>query len=319
MATNGQVAPDRLRRQEAANAANAEVAPRIGGLEIKSGTQAGGESAFISVYGKAGSGKTVLMGSVLDWKSIKVPKLFVIDADGGLRSIRGRGSKIAYASVTTIEEFVAVRKELERGAAKEFGAIGVDTGSELADLAMDMTLKNQGKDEPDWLSWRDNSRFYVTQVMRPLRNIGRKYGIPVIVTFWEREETNDSGNVRAVHADLNPALRKLALAAVDLACWEEVLSDDKSRALHLSTTRRTDAKFRLDMSLEADRSIPPHMYNPSLGTILDTIIDGKPWPEGAHAFPDGMNPRFARTIAAPAVKEPRRERAVEGGSTRRRG
>lgn len=297
MATPIQTPPNRARAQAAAG----EVR-KIGGLEIKSGARAGEESAMVSVYGKSGAGKTVLMSTVLDWKSIKTPKLLVIDADGGLRSVRGRGAGLEYTSITTFEQFLDVRKELERGAASEFGAIGLDTGSEVADLAMETTLKNQGKDEPDWLSWRDNSRLYVTQVMRPLRNIGRKYGIPVIITFWEREETSESGTVRAVHADLNPALRKLALAAVDLACWEEVLTDDKSRALHLATTRRTDSKFRLDMNLAADRSIPPHMYNPSLATIFDTIIDGKSWPEGAHSFPEGLSPRFAR-VSAPAVKE----------------
>lgn len=280
-------------------------------FEIKKVTSANEDSACISVYAKSGVGKTVLMATVLDWESIKIPKMFVIDTDGGLRSVRSRGDGIEYTPVTEWERFLDVRKELETGLAAEYGAIGLDTGSELADLAMEWTIDNRSSNDenrPNQLDWHHNSRMYITQVVRPLRNIGRKYGIPVVLTFWEREDTNDNGGVIGVRADLNPALRKMALAAVDLACWEEVMKDDQSRALHLTTTRRTDAKFRLDMALDTDKSIPPYIYNPSLATILDTIVDGKPWPEGKHVFPEGLTPRFQRAKAVDAgVEKPERK------------
>lgn len=280
-------------------------------FEIKKVTSANEDSACISVYAKSGVGKTVLMATVLDWESIKIPKMFVIDTDGGLRSVRSRGDGIEYTPVTEWERFLDVRKELETGLAAEYGAIGLDTGSELADLAMEWTIDNRSSNDenrPNQLDWHHNSRMYITQVVRPLRNIGRKYGIPVVLTFWEREDTNDNGGVIGVRADLNPALRKMALAAVDLACWEEVMKDDQSRALHLTTTRRTDAKFRLDMALDTDKSIPPYIYNPSLATILDTIVDGKPWPEGKHVFPEGLTPRFQRVKTADAaVEKPERK------------
>lgn len=275
---------------------------KIGGLVRKSAANSADESISIVIDARWGAGKTTLMATVLDWEDIKIPKLFVMDSEGGLRPVRSRGSAIDYVSVMKFPDVEAVLADLEKGGAKEFGAISMDNLSEVADLSMEETLQDQGKDEPDWEAWRFNSRKVVVRVVRKMRNIGRKYGIPVIFTLWDREETNDQGTVTAVRADLNPALRKLTLAAVDLVCWEEIMRDNESRALHLTAGRRTDSKFRLDMALDSDRSIPTHLYNPSLAPILDTIVSGKMWPNpNPHAFPEGMSPRWKR------AEEPKKE------------
>jgi hypothetical protein len=238
---------------------------------------------------------------MLDWAGIKVnPQvghklLYVIDCDGGLRVVRSWGEEIRYATVFTYQQLLEQVDDLAKTKGQYFSGIVLDTGSEAADLCMDVTLKDQGKTEPDWLAWRDNSRKFTTEVIRPLRNVGRKYGIPVVFTYWLREEkTKDTGRVTSVSPDLNPALQKFAMAAVDLSMFIEVLQDEETRCAHLFATKRTKSKLRSDPRIPADKTIPPFMTNPSLVPLLETMVDGKPFPVEQYAIPEGMTPRFSQ-------------------------
>lgn len=246
--------------------------------------------------------------SVLDWTGIKVnpevghKMMYWIDCDGGLRVTRSRDEEIRYATVVDYAALLGQVDDLARTKGQYFSGIVLDTGSEAADLCMDVTLKDQGKSEPDWLSWRDNSRKFTTEIIRPLRNVGRKYGIPVIFTYWLREEkTKDTGRVTGVSPDLNPALQKFAMAAVDLSMFIEVLQDEETRCAHLFATKRTKSKLRSDPRIPADKTIPPFMINPSLVPLLETMVDGQLFPAEQYAVPEGMTPRFSQRFRPPTA------------------
>lgn len=306
---NGRVDPNPT-KGVASGEAEADPWRTVGGLAVKDVSEVSRESCSFAVFCDTGVGKTLLASTVLDWAGVRASPevghamMYWIDCDGGLRVARSREAELTYSTVTTYAQLLAIVDDLAKRKGKYFSGIVLDTGSEAADLCMDVTLADQGKTEPDWLAWRDNSRKFTTEIIRPLRNVGRKYGIPVIFTYWLREDkAKDSGRVTRVGADLNPALSKFAMAAVDLSIYLEVLQDEETRCAHLSTTKRTAAKFRIDPRLEADKSIPPYMANPSLVPILETIVDGKPFPVAAHRLPEGTSPRFSQKLRAAAEAE----------------
>lgn len=285
---------------------------RVGGLPTKAVSEVSRESCSFAIFCDTGVGKTFTASTVLDWANIKAnpevghKMMYWIDCDGGLRPVRSWEEEIRYATVFSYEELKAQVDDLAKGKGKYFSGIVLDTGSEGADLAMEITLRDQGKTEPDWLSWRDNSRKFTVEIIRPLRNVGRKYGIPVIFTYWLREEKNkDTGRVTGVAPELNPALITRAMAAVDLSMYLEVLQDEETRCAHLFATKRTKAKLRSDPRIPADRTIPAFMANPSLVPLLETMVDGKPFPVEAYAIPDGMTPRFSQRFRKTAEEAPK--------------
>lgn len=308
---NGRVDVPRRRLSED-QAEDGKPWERVGGLQTKAVSEVARESCSFAVFCDTGVGKTVLASTVLDWANVKVnpdvghKMMYWIDTDGGLRPVRSWEEEIRYATVLDYDQLKAQVDDLAKGKGKYFSAIVLDTGSEGADMAMELTLRDQGKTEPDWLAWRDNSRKFTVEIIRPLRNVGRKYGIPVIFTYWLREEKNkDTGRVTGVAPELNPALITRAMAAVDLGIFLEVLQDEETRCAHLFATKRTKAKLRTDRRIAADRTIPPFMANPSLVPLLETLVDGKEFPVEAHAIPDGMTPRFSQRFRK-AVEEPKK-------------
>lgn len=286
---------------------------RVGGLPTKAVTAVSRESCSFAIFCDTGVGKTHTASTVLDWPGIKVhpevghKMMYWIDCDGGLRVNRSREEEIRYATVLTYEQLKEQIADLAKTKGQYFSGIVLDTGSEAADLCMDVTLAEQGKTEPDWLAWRDNSRKFTTEIIRPLRNVGRKYGIPVIFTYWLREDKRkDSGTVIKVGADLNPALAKFAMAAVDLSMYLEVLQDEETRCAHLTATKRTASKLRIDPRIPADKTLPAYMAYPSLVPILETLVDGKPFPAERHQLPEGTYPRFSQRLRPKEDETPRK-------------
>jgi hypothetical protein len=310
---NGRVDADRPRRESTPPDDGVKPWEKVGGLVTKPVRDVSRESCSFAIFCDTGVGKTLTASTVLDWAGIKVhpevghKMMYWIDCDGGLRVTRSWDEEIRYSTVTTYEQLLNQVDDLARTKGQYFSGIVLDTGSEAADLCMDVTLKDQGKTEPDWLSWRDNSRKFSTEIIRPLRNVGRKYGIPVIFTYWLREEkTKDTGRVTSVAPDLNPALIKFAMAAVDLGMFIEVLQDEETRCAHLFATKRTKSKLRTDPRIAADKTIPPFMINPSLVPLLETMVDGKPFPEERGVIPEGMMPRFSQRFRKAAEEAPKK-------------
>lgn len=257
----------------------------------------------LGLFSESGGGKTTIAATAIDYfKQAVHPqvKSLYLDAEGGLRPIRSRGD-FRFKALTSWKDFADITSALIQmpNLREVHPVIVVDNMTEFSDLSMIEVCRQNRVEEPGWPEWRKNSRIVVTQI-RKLRDAARLHRICIIINLWNREDSDTSGNVRKVGVELNPALARLFVGAVDIVGFLEVADDDGRRVLHLGQNSRVKAKFRQDMADPTIRGIPLDIYGPpapqilSLAPLMATLIGGEPFPVADYAAPQGLNPsRFA--------------------------
>lgn len=303
------VTPD-LKRQmrEAINRAEP-----LAGFDLKNPGDILMGGATLGIFGDSGAGKTAISATAIEFfKRLDVigpdVRTLYLEAEGGLGPIRSR-TDFQYKSIFDFNEFCKISDALitTPNLRNAHPVIVVDNLSEIAEMSMQQVLKESRHEEPEWSDWRKNSRIVVTRV-RKLRDAARQQGVVVIINLWNREDQDADGRVRKVSVELNPALAKVFVAAVDIAAFLEVFDDEGRRVLHLGQSSRVKAKFRQDIMDPTMLGIPLDLYGPpssqgvlSLAPLVATLIGGEPFPARDYAIPAGATPtRFA----APPARRP---------------
>lgn len=211
------------------------------------------------VYGKSGSGKTRLLATA--------PKPLIVSAEGGTRSIMSQNLPLAV--ISSIEDFNNVYDKIL--ASPQFWTIGLDSGSEIADLCL-ATFKKKRSDGRK--AYGDNNDA-IADAFRRYRDLKRHVVIIAREKYDKNEETGQFMYRPNMPGD---TLTQLVPYLFDLTA-RLVPFTDSSDGSKMKSALRT---FADEFNEAKDRSgllqpweLPePNTNLPSLSRLFDTIMKG---------------------------------------------
>lgn len=254
----------------------------------------------IYIMGDGGAGKTTLAATLIETQ-YGSPAMY-IDVDGGVHVI---SSKIDQGIYYYKFEGCTKLELLIRGLVEScpFKAIVLDNGSALAYEKL-QEMRKQKPQEEDWRLYNDVTN-YIQVVCETLHKIAQKYNIIVVVNFWTliETDTNDVTHRRIIPA-LNPALLARVQGIPDILAYLTV-EDDAQHTRKLTMTPPTSrllTKFRRDTN-DVAQTIPEELWNPSLAPIVDTLINGVPFPKEKFIRPSRAPVRNPSQASIKAVDD----------------
>ncbi len=239
-----------------------------------------GRSIFI--MGDGGAGKTTIAATLADTQ-FGTPACY-IDVDGGAHVISSKLNQgLYYYKFETCQKLELLIRGLVDSC--PFKAVVLDNGSSLAFQKL-QDMRRQRPQEVDWKLYNDVTN-YVQVVCETLHMIAQKYNIITIVNFWTAIETDpDDDTHRRITPALNPALLARVQGIPDILAYLSV-EDDANHTRKLTMTPPTSrllTKFRRDKN-DVAQGIPEELWNPSLAPIVDTLINGTPFPKERFVRP----------------------------------
>lgn len=264
------------------------VIEKWGGLSVQVPSQIIQAGWAIGIHGEAGVGKTSLAATAA--QSAYGGRVVFIDAEGGVRSL-GNMPNVDVIEVSTAQDIERVTNDFLTKAEIPWGTIVLDNLTEYQDIDMRAILKAKNKTLAEWPEFRENTQNMLA-LARKYRNLANKRGIMVIMIAADKPEMDDNGYVRRRDIGFTPALAQRFPFILDVIGYLEALDDAReTRVLHLGKSKAYLAKFRRDRVGPA-ATIPTAIYDPSMVTILDTLIGGKPWPKDQHSAPEGSKSKI---------------------------
>lgn len=266
----------------------------------------------IAITGPKGAGKTTLGTSVVNSEYVlahaedKDCPLLIFNIEAGLSSVSHLRSKFDYWDITDWNTYEKKIDLLVGSPDFPWGAIEVDNATELAEMNLKKITREAKKSVPEWPEFRKNADEMVTQV-RKLRDLARQRGIVVIFNVWDKEETDDAGNLRKITLDMTPKVRDRFIGAVDAAAWLEVLDDGPpgTRVLHLEGNNKVAVKRLRKPPIGPGSDIPLDLFwrNPEntetpLVAIIESIFGGKEWDKSKFLPPPNVRPSIIRRAPA---------------------
>lgn len=225
---------------------------------------------FLLLYGAGGAGKTTCAASIADSKHA-VPTLLV-DIDRTSKVLAHRDDiKIIY--IHTWEEFY-FDFCVELSQPHPYKSIILDGMSDLADMNLKYNRKliHSAHDMQHYAALTSD----FLALAKFMRDYVQATGISVIMTAWEEREEDELTGIKKHSLAFNPKLQTKIQGHIPTIGYLEV-NEDNSHTLFFGPSKRHITKFSVAPS-DAANSIPRTITNPSLGVILDTMIDGTQFP-----------------------------------------
>lgn len=240
----------------------------------------------IGIFGPGGIGKTTLAATVCD-SEYGAPALY-LDARGNPHVVSSYGDKIQVLPVSSFKDVERVRQDLLRDKDMPFKSVIIDNLSEL----MSLDLRDRYGANTD-IVWTMHSAT-TADILGLVRNwcdlADSALALNVIFAMWETSEVRKVRSTEVTRSELsfNKALQAQVpgilswlgrlYIAEERAPYARVLDFRPIETMHV-------AKWQVDPNDPRTAQLPMEMYNPSLASILDTVIGGKPWPTERHARP----------------------------------
>lgn len=239
----------------------------------------------IGIYGPGGIGKTTLAATVA--KSLLGAPAAYLDARGNPEVVRSYGDAIQVFPITAFDQVDDWRTDFVNDRDRPFKSVIVDNLCELH--AMDLRDRYGTDAEIAW-TMHSAATADVLQLARNFTDLSTIYGVNVIFVMWDVHETRNVRGREVNRSELafNKALQSQLPGIIswlgrlyivdDAPPWTRMLDFRPIESMHV-------AKFQVDPNDPVTGEIPMQQWNPSLASILDTVLGGTPWPTALHAEP----------------------------------
>jgi hypothetical protein len=245
----------------------------------------------MSIYGPGGTRKTTFAGTAIDSEYGR--PMHIIDMNGNPHVLAPHPDRFV-TTVTYCDQVDRILDDYESGYQNDIRFVVFDHCSALYDDKLNGGDKK--KDGGISIAAYNVAQSWLLRVARRCINLSEKppypsflfifqetvedrvqedeNGIPQII---KRREINLSNKAQGMFPSIVPFMGAMRYG-LNKAPWPTVL--DFRPAWH------TQAKFqpRGGMLAYLDK-IPLEMWNPSMATILDTLVGGQDWPKGTHDRP----------------------------------
>lgn len=265
----------------------ATLRKRYGGISTTSVSEAK-FGIRIGIYGPGGIGKTTLAASIVD-SEYGSPALY-IDARGNPEVVRSKGDRIQVITAPDFDTVEAVRKDLVRDLQEgtcPFKTVIIDNLSELH--AMDLRDRYGADKDITW-TMHSATTADILQLARNWSDLATIHAVNVIFIMWDTPEdrTIRGRDVNRSELQFNKALQS-QLPGIISWLGRLYITDETqfTRCLDFRPIETMhQAKFQVDPDDPYASKIPMQIYNPSLASIVDTVVGKLDWPAEKHKEPD---------------------------------
>ena len=209
--------------------------------------------------GHPGTGKTTLAATAQD--SVYGRDVFVIDVDGGTRSIADRKDVTVFVP-ERFEEITEVYTFLENEE-HSFKTIVIDTLTEMQKLGLKSIMAGQGELTPSLQDY-GKSNEQITGLIRAFRKFAYTKGWSVIFVTHLKEFKDERTGAVVIRSALTPAASESACAIVDCVAVLHA-SDNSKRVLQFEANSTAFAKIRQPLGVVG---VPKEMENPTMDKVL---------------------------------------------------
>lgn len=231
------------------------------------------------------SGKTTLAASIT--KSVFGAPAAYLDARGNPEVVRSYGDAIQVFPISKFDQVDDWRTDFVNDRNRPFKSVIVDNLCELH--AMDLRDRYGTDAEIAW-TMHSAATADVLQLARNFTDLSTIYGVNVIFVMWDVHETRNvrGREVNRSELSFNKALQSQLPGIIswlgrlyivdDAPPWTRMLDFRPIESMHV-------AKFQVDPDDPVTGEVPMQQWNPSLASIVDTVLGGIPWPTALHAEP----------------------------------